>query len=95
MENKKIVHSFLEEEGEIQTSGMTGNKLFYWSKYADLLDEAVNRKLITREEANGWDVRCSNNLLNVLGYPSFQVEADEQTIHDDKDEEMEWIIYWN
>jgi hypothetical protein len=36
MENKKI-----------QTSGMTGNKLFYWSKYADLLDEAVNRKLIT------------------------------------------------
>lgn len=95
MENKNIVHSFLEEEGEIHKSGMTGNKLFYWSKFADLLDEAVAKKLLTREEANGWDVRCANNLLNVLGFPHFQVEADEQQIFDDKNEEVEWIIYWN
>lgn len=80
------------EFGEPIKSGISGELLFYSAKFDDLLDDAVNREIITREDANNWDVRCSHNLLNAMNIPHGVVEADEQ--QSENDEDYEWHVYW-
>jgi len=87
----EFITDFIAENGEALKSGMSGEMLIYSAKFEDLLDEAVKQKLITRDEANNWDVRVSNNLLNVLNIPNSIVEADEQ---EGKKGEYDWVVYW-
>lgn len=85
------INDLIEEFGEPLKSGMSGELLIYSAKFEDLLNDAVEKKLITRENANNWDVRCSHNLLNVINIPHKIVEADEQQGNND---DYEWYVYW-
>lgn len=86
------IKDLIEEFGEPIKSGMSGELLIYSAKFEDLLNDAVERKLITQDEANNWDVRCSNNLLSVLNIPHTITEADEQL--DEKEDNYNWHVYW-
>ena len=71
------------------------DRFIYAIKFDELKLEAVQRNIITRDDADNWDVRNSNNLLNVLGIPHITVEAgEEQDDLEDKDSEYSWWVYW-
>lgn len=93
LNNLDFVKSFIEEFGEPLKSGMSGNLLYYSAKFEDLLDYAIKNELIKQDEANNWDIRCADNLLNIIGISYIFVEADEQ--ENEKNKEYEWFVYWS
>ena len=89
------IKDLIEEFSKPLKSGMSGESLIYSARFTDLLEEAVKRKIVSQKDANNWDVRKANNLLNALDIHHSIVEADEQPKDFKKEEsDYEWVIYW-